>query len=321
MLLLLLAACEDRVPDYRRDAGRVFVPDAARRDAGPEIDAGPRPDGGPFTRGIELRCEELGEACRCSEPLDTNGWGLINLDWADPIDSPEDTECRGDISSGSVWFPRLGLVADTETGMPAANAVDFVWTNTLADGESYIVGDWPSREASHRMCVRVYVRTSGDYQTAGQGSCTEAGTMELAFRTMDELPRSRVRMYEDAAGFHVEALDFGGVPRAEIAAAGEILGPSACTGWCRMEMCLAGELETGVGLGMSAYVRTLGGREMTWTSPLAAPTVGRVRIVRIADMTRVGGCAGSRTYSHAVHAEWAADELQQIGPAYEIEGL
>jgi hypothetical protein len=319
---VLLVACEDRVPDYRRDAGRVFVPDAARRDAGPEIDAGPRPDGGLFTRGIELRCEQLGDACRCSEPLDTNAWGLIDLEWADPVDSPDDTECRGDISEGSVWYPRLGLEALAETGMPAANVVEFVWSNTLPDAESYIVGDWPSREESKRLCARVYVRTSGDYQSAGQAACTDAANMELAFRNDSEMmiPRSRVRMYESGGTFHVEALDFGATPRVEVPSGGEALGPRDCTGWCRMEMCLAGELEAGTGITASAYVRTLGGREMTWSSAVGNAGVGRVRIVRIADMTRLGGCAGERSYSHAIHAEWPLDEAQQIGAAVEVEG-
>lgn len=318
---LLLAACEDRVPDYRRDAGRVFDPDAARRDAGPGIDSGPRPDGGPFTRGTELRCEQLGDACRCSEPLNTNAWGLIDLEWADPVDSPDDTECRGDVDMGSTWYPRLGLEALAESGMPAGNVVEFVWSNTLPDAESYIVGDWPSREESKRLCVRVYVRTSGDYQSAGQAACTDAANMELAFRRDDEMmiPRSRVRMYESGGTFHVEALDFGGMARVEVPAGGEALGPRDCAGWCRMEMCLGGELEAGTGITASAYVRTLGGREMTWSSLVGNAALGRVRIVRIADMTRLGGCAGERSYSHAIHAEWPADEGQQIGAAAEIE--
>ena len=321
-IAVLVAACEDKVPDYRRDAGRVFDPDAARRDSGPEVDAGPGPDGGPFMRGIELRCAELGDACRCSEPFDTNGWGLIDLDWADPVDSPDDTECRGDVGEGSVWYPRLGLDALDETGMPPGNVVDFVWSNTLPDAESYIVGDWPSREESKRLCVRVYVRTSPDYQSAGQAACTDAANMELAFRRDEEMmiPRSRVRMYEEGGTFRLEALDFGGMARVEIPPGGEALGPRDCGSWCRMEMCLAGELEAGTGITASAYVRTIGGREMSWSSAVGNAALGPVRIVRIADMTRLGGCAGERSYSHAIHAEWPVDEGQQIGAAAEVEG-
>lgn len=319
-----VAGCEDRIPDYRRDAGRIFDPDAARRDAGeePEVDSGPRPDAGPFRHGVEVRCEELGDACVCSEPLDTNGWGVIDGEYADPVDSPSDTECAGQRGEGSVWYPRDTILTELASGMPATSRVLRVWTNTIANGESRLFGSRGIGEEATRTCARVYVRFGAGYEGAGVRGCLANPQMEIAFASDDEHPRSRLRLYEEGGAFHLEGLDFGGVARTEIPGGGEALAHGDCSAeWCRMELCVAGNLHEGTGLTADASVHTMGGRVMTFgAAAVPDATLGRVRRVLIADMSREGDCSGTRSYSHAMQAAWNEDTGQHIGPAAEIEG-
>ncbi len=353
LVLVLVAGCNNRLPDYVGREAAVPIPDGGQHghDAGPAgFDAGPAYDAGasPFTPGVELRCTNLGAACRCSEPLDTNGWHDVMMHmvhWADPVDSPMATQCDGEVGGGSVWFPVDAISIALARGMPATSVRNDVWVDTpTGPGPSFIFGDAPAMDGSARLCTRVYVRFSSDYQPAG-GACTESHQATFAYSGGGA--DARLALFDDGGGFHLHAYAFGSTADQAIPSGGVAVTPGACTsGWCRIEMCLAGNLTGGTGLTASAFVTAVGGGEQSF-GPTAigdvgtgaagdagmgdggmaadggmAPDGGTPMLARvlIADMTRKGTCQGTRSYSSAMQAEWANDSGQRIGSSAEIEG-
>lgn len=333
-VLSLGNACGDQDPEYS-DA---FVPPP---DSGGGSDGGdPPPDDGATGEdaamvppGVERRCFALGDACVCSEPLDTNGWAIEGERWANPVDSEGESQCRGrfDDAPGAVWFPKVA-VKTRRTRLFPGGPLGFVWENQLGatideHGQSYLAGTRPNRSGSKRLCMRVYTEVDPSYTGAGDGDCTTNAQMRLAFARAPADggpgPRSALRLVEQGGSFQLVATRFGGMERRTIAAGGDPVSLDDCrSGWCRLELCVGGNLDEGAGISVDGSIAVVGSGSVATFGPttLGDALRGPIRLVHIADMTREGTCAGTRRYSHAMQAEWPDDSGQHIGPAVEVEG-
>lgn len=153
------------------DAGGV---DAGSMDAG-SIDAG-RMDAGRVDAGapgaataVEARCVELGAACRCSEPMDSNEGAVAGgHDFSKSADS---TEC---------WGGRPGFQPYQASGTNGTRAASwtpggyalrqeansgFIWLNP----ENPVSGPQAFTAADKVSCVRYYQKVDRPYGSSGNG--------------------------------------------------------------------------------------------------------------------------------------------------------
>ncbi len=299
-------------------------------DIDPGVRTAPRP-------GVERRCAELHDTatagCLCSEPLNTEEWTAVG-DTANPSDSPGATECAGgDAYRGGV--DELAVVA--EDGMPAGNAVDWVWRHDKPSGGYTLSGDTAIPASAKRVCARSYFRLSPNYVPNPSPPCDGGKFQEIAVKGGSDWDfqigsgggSSRLQMRIGIEGFQNQEPDRVGS-----------LDDEDCEGqWCRVETCIGGDFAGGTGdVFVEAYVERLSdGKRIDWTRHNVSQSADRPgspfpdlnwNYIWIANGFRGQDffCENPptdswREISHGMVAWWDTDTAAKfIGPAREVEG-
>lgn len=266
----------------------------------------------------EQRCQELGTACACSEPLDTSSFATVNDRWVNPSDSPSATQCEGELGNGASWYPEAFASPEPESGMPGGNTVNRVWRNT-GIGVSHLTGSTP-RSNSKRMCIRHYFNLSSDYSAAVGSACHANKLTQAGFGNSSHVISGQ---RFSTSTWSLTAHNFSKIGDSHRLAEQGSLSLDDCRNtWCRAEICLSGDLAQGDGIYAEGYVeRVSDGKRKTWVRTFLGDSDGSsAQRPWIANMYRGGSCNGDRAFSHAMQAEWTTDAGQFIGAAYEVEG-
>ena len=274
--------------------------------------------------GAEQRCTELGANCSCSEPLNTNLFTTFNSSFVNPADSTT-KQCVGEslvYGGASYWSGGGNLRIDAESGMPSGNTVNWVWTSTQTSGTTKIDAA-PPASATRRMCSRLYAKFSNDYQGTGEGSCQNNKIM-WAPQYQSSLPNSE-NYVTQGGGAPSWGISHAGFSTSDgvVTGSGSILNHHDCmTSWCRFEMCMGGNVLAGTNLYVDGSVVVLNdGRTQTFPRTFIGNANGAPANRNQPYLAyRQGTCAGTRSVSHVISAEWTTDAGQHIGKAYEVEG-
>lgn len=267
----------------------------------------------------EQRCQELGQTCICSEPLNSRDYraGHGPNMWIDPDDSEDATECKGEPNDGSSWYPGNLVTVVPESGMPAGNQVDWVWrADSPDDRTNFIFGEKTIDPSTKRLCGRHYV--SYDPQQ-NLGACYNK-VMDIKWGPgqviLTQTPNFLIWVAGHSNGNGPNLYPTG------------TLTPNDCKSpdWCRVEMCVSGDSVLHANnLSVDGYVENVkSGERVTW-APVhigSMPSDGSLEWLWLVNAYRHGGgCpGGNRSVSHVMQAEWTSNQGQYIGPAYEIEG-
>jgi hypothetical protein len=299
----------------------------------------------------EQRCNALGSACTCSEPLNVNGFTTSGT-FADP----SDTNSKGCFGGKALFFESTadlaGLVPTAETGMPAGNTVSYVFRNNRPwDRNMLGVGSSATINSStRRICYRYYARMSPDYD-GGTGSdspnCAVGKQMSFWFNNGDQIivtdagTKNRTTPFRLAAQWGNFQANNGNTPYIPVAEGSNALKWAECYGqWCQMEVCLSGNFATNTGdFFVEGYHRRLSdNKRTTWPRTNIGPRrSGATNVLSGAWLhepyrgnSGPGACANGGTVSsytswreasHLMEAQWTTDTPGLfIGPAVEIEG-
>lgn len=279
----------------------------------------------------EQRCNELGSNCLCSEPLQDTTTRSIR-DRHDFADSPDAKECKPYETSSS----RVRTI--NEFGMPAGNTVDRV-LEIPEDGASvnWIRGEESAPSSTKRMCVRYYATYDENFSGVGQngaGCPSERNKMvQFGFQGANVQLQEAVNP-QGCHGPGTANPDYQPIYLTNTAisnyylrnASGDYATFDKCwkgTGWCRVEVCVAGDIASG----QNVYTEA----RMTMLSD------GDVYSARQGNRTNMGNFGGGQTgadlyhgqgpigglggyyISHFMQASWSSDSGQWIGAANEIE--
>ncbi len=280
----------------------------------------------PAAAQVEQRCTELGANCACSETLDTTSYTTSNNGaFINPGNSTT-KQCGNNgafILSGTNAATSY-LAFQDETGMPAGNTVSKVWrfawpNNTVGHGaDAY--GSITS--ATRRMCNRFYYKLSSDFN--GWTSCNDkymditygASTCEMQIADLNRVTLTNYPCFSNPVDGQNIYPASGGVTRAD-----------CMNNWCRIEQCVAGNVQAGTGLTSSFSITQVGvANPKSYSSgPLnvgnAPGAINQeIRAMMLYREPFAGSCTGSRSFSHFMQGVWNTDSAQTIGPAYEIEG-
>ena len=205
-------------------------------------------------RAEEQRCRELGTACICSEPLASPD-RVIEGHSQNPGDSTT-KECD-DGTSLTTLTPRP--VPARGLGLPPEASIDHVWEDSGSHGGA-VVGVSPEQPGTRRICARYYVRYSDDYEFQSDGTCRagkltqiDLGTDVSAAPLHAEAKSDQWRIITQGLGG--STMRASGSPR-----------PESCRGdWCRVELCLSGDIASGRDLYIDGYVENLDtGERAVW---------------------------------------------------------
>ncbi len=296
----------------------------------------------------EARCAELGSDCWCSEPLN-NDDGTIT-EPHDFSDSPNATECNAGSQGGATshWgdsieemtstFPSLDYGgSDIPTHVLSSYAYDPFeppfGNENRRDGGIFVEGDILVTASTQRACIRYYFVVTNDFTGVGgnSGDCpsernkmiegkfarySQFQAMERDWSNSCHGPGTS-RPYEpfdftnqvDKRWLYDEDLDWNDC--------------NEDTGWCRHELCVAGDLDGGNDLTVDSYITTLSDGQTYEVIDAALYPDGAGALTRLAvNMFHGQGYQpeGTRYVSHMMVAGWDTDTGQYIGAASEIEG-
>lgn len=274
----------------------------------------------------EQRCNELGGSCICSEPFNAGSFETYQCDRRSCMD-PSDTnakECSGEFQHGYSWYggDALEVVATpgTSESLPPGNTVDYVWrSHDKGNKVHHVMHKGGVNASTRRICTRHYFKTSPDYND-GEGSCTNRKHIDFAkgggtrvFFVRDQGPGYRLEMpgYRSAPG--------------NVWGVGDLANADCRTGWCRVELCIDGDVLNLRGLSVDGYIQQVGGpkrAEFPRKFIGDAPGGGGYADSWLLNMYREGSsCRGWREFSHVMFAGWTTAAGQSIGPACEMEGV
>ncbi len=279
----------------------------------------------------EQRCNELGANCLCSEPLQDTTTRSIG-DQHDFADSPNGSECKNYETSSN----RVRTI--NEFGMPAGNSVDRV-LEIAEDGASvnWIRGEESAPSSTQRMCVRYYATYDENFSGVGQngaGCPAERNKMvQFGFQGANVQLQEAVNP-QGCHGPGTSNPAYQPIYLTNTAISnfylqnnqGDYATFDKCwksNGWCRIEVCVAGNIASG----QNVYTEA----RMTMLSD------GDVYAARQGNRTNMGNFGGGQTgadlyhgqgsvggyggyyISHFMQASWSSDSGQWIGAATEIE--
>ena len=282
----------------------------------------------------EQRCTDLGGACICSEPLqDSSTRNIPN--GHDFSDSPNATECLDYETSSQ----RVSTIP--EFGMPGGNQVDRVLRIAEdSDSVNWIRGAESTPSDTRRMCVRYYATYDTDFSGVGEngkGCPTERNKMvQFGFATHNVQLQESV----NPTGCHGPGTPNPDYLRIYLTntssgnyylknASGQNVTFDKCwanTGWCRVEVCVGGEIAAGR-IYTEARITTLSNGDVYEASQPRTPLIN---MGSFGDPSPTGadlyhgqgsiGGLGDYYISHFMEAVWSTDGGQWIGAASEIEG-
>ena len=274
----------------------------------------------------EQRCTELGSNCDCSEPLggsfsvtDIGGSWLTN-----PDNSVGDLQCgnsTGDFFDGNK-DPNIYLTNVPASGMPAGSSVTEVYRWSATTGIMTGSGRTDKvTSTTRRLCQRVYMKFSSDFSrwtdcnnkimemvwhnNGSIQSSTSAQDSPILLRVTETFPNSDF-------GNHFPGPDQIGIDQ-------------CITTWCRIELCVSGNIQAGTNMTADFYVSTTDGQLQASKTGISLGDTGTGTLyllwpLNIFREPAFGTCQGYRELSHVMQASWDTDSGQTIGPAYEIEG-
>ncbi len=272
----------------------------------------------------EERCNALGPACVCSEPLNANQ-DVETMIHTDPVDSVGAKQCLGETGDGRAVYFKNGSHAVRPTGeaaLPPGHTVDWVWAKT-GKGIAHVEGiDQTWRHGT--MCMRSYQRWSQNYQNPGPGD------------------RVKIIAFGDTSTSHVLVVNFEWNPattpnklRGALTYAGwgadkavymnDFQFQDCKDAWCRFEICLDHrDDDTIVARHRISQVGSTKQRTVTNVVENKIPeiTIGRPWIADAFTQFPDGlPMSNIRYLSHQMQAlTYPADSNFWIGPAQEIEG-
>ncbi len=270
--------------------------------------------------GVETVCAALGNACVCSEPLDTDQ-DLPPQSFVDPVDSG-DLGCDGEQGDQRAFYAASGGAAVPSAAFPAQADVTWVWrVEYLTGGIANVTGNALTLNEG-TVCTRIYQRFSSDYPSMGQSSNPSNERNKLLemsgpwgqFQTQFWPPNA------DAA-FSGHAT-LSGIYDANFEEGPDHITISDCTDrWCRMEQCID---RSGGAATFRVRAAVVGGSKVSTGSSGAVAGVPALDISRmwIGNLFREEVTfPGERFISHGIQAEWpTVNGTRWIGPACEIEG-
>jgi hypothetical protein len=104
----------------------------------------------------------------------------------------------------------------------------------------------------------------------------------------------------------------------------DTITPTECSStWCRVEMCVSGNVSAGSGLTADFFVDTADGSRSASVTGInlgnAPGSLGHLWPLNLYREPQNGACNGTAAYSHVMQASWDSDSGQRIGAALEIE--
>lgn len=293
----------------------------------------------------EARCAELGAACDCSEPMGPQETYLP--DDHNLSDSPSGTECER--WGQPFWNTnKTGSDATTvpEFGMPAGNTVDRV-IQLIGAGEAegtgsivWLRGRMTVPDNIKRTCIRYYKMVSNDYSGVGPNSvgCPSERNKIIQAQFGNQQNQMQERADGSICTGPGTGNDYSPITITNVMnnpGEGNVnLAPRVdwedcwqTNGWCRIEMCVSGNLNQGTNINIAGNIHTLwdgvdhhgdSAAERGYTTnpgvPMRADTAGDLF------HGQGRGGKGKEWISHFMQASWTTDDNQWIGAAYEVEG-
>jgi len=277
----------------------------------------------------EQRCDELGGACVCSEPLDTSSMPASGS-YRNPADSVS-KQCGW--NGGALTDPDAWGIYDAFDLPAGIGKVAGVKPVTAGNGAT-LNGIAGTGDSTRRVCTRHYFRLSPDYvaktQSSG-GSCEANKAAEFGFGESNALLHWD---FAEGWGWRLTIINFdsdnnGPDPSYNLPTSGNLQWSDCKNEWCRAEMCVSGNINAGSGFKAEAYIEgATSGKRIDWArTTIGRPCPGgkncgkgRLTSSWISNGYRQGNCGGIRYITHGMQAEWDSDAGQFIGAAYEIEG-
>jgi len=306
----------------------------------------------------EQRCTELGAACICSEPLNTNTYNNVSGgQFFDPADSTTkqcSTSGIGNafVEDGSGFRYQAVSSGEAITALPAGHTNTWILRTLDGGGGQFAGTRFPGTAPTARRSFRFYKYYSTNYAWVGDGGCLNGNKLAQLSSSFAGGSPSDVQgpvvtetagtwsFYgvEISTGYNQNGLGCcsGPGPGAQI---GSNVSLSSLRGkWVRYEIVIRNAATTGTGTVFEFYRKNVtdNGPEykyvdslnpttmadlVNWTTALATNLHPIKTIDHVAvDWFRNGTCAGFAGLSHFAAAAWSTDAGQRIGPAVEIEG-
>jgi len=283
----------------------------------------------------ELRCDQLGVNCVCSEPFNTNTLAVVQTFYKNPADSTS-KECSTEAAPGGAVsanpvdkiIPRND--AQLLNALPRGHSIQ--WAVGGQDnhlGIFFAGNTHNSATFTKRLAARFYLYRSANFQFAQEGICTNAKLMQ--FTGPDSVIDSSfgfVHMYNflSSSGwspnqdccFNGPGPDQGAIQKADWRG-----------NWWRLEFIYVNRAGPDWRALLYAKNVTTNGPEYTIIDTKAGGTQfnsganwmpPRRQDAILLNMYRETGCNGWQAFSHYMMAGWDTDQGQRIGPALEIEG-
>lgn len=291
----------------------------------------------------EQRCKDLGAACICSEPLNTNSFTLSGGDSLNPTDTNSKQCSNGGTSAMTMKAGESAfLIPTAETGMPAGNSVNWVWRNNHTYGPALEGnGNTPLRSSTKRVCYRYYTRFSENYDggdirvNPSSPNCDVGKFSQIQWTPAGYFVGVGSGGRKGRSSAPSLQYNWSGVNR-KLSETGPLTYADCYGNWCRFEMCVSGDFAGGTGnfFAEGHMIRLSDSKRVDWIrTNMGTGTPGLNLAFRwIYESYREnsslsctnGGSPSSyaswREASHLMQAEFTADAGTFIGPAYEIEG-
>jgi|CXWL01.1.fsa_nt_gi hypothetical protein len=302
----------------------------------------------------EQLCTELGTACSCSEPLNTNQLASVSGIWLNPADA-NTKECGVGPTGTVVETNDLSKFkarndASILSAFPAGHRVNYVLGGKEASGGVMWVGhNFGSATGRKRLAVRWYEYRSAisrgdvaDFETEGNGLCENSKFFQINDGTPGTVLNSGFWRGGTTSSYTIYNWTWNnGSQNSGAASASYQNHPVNRGDWVRYEL-IATNTAGGAspnGLTIKLYYKnvTQNGPETVLWNPTAGDNfIGDTKgaflnavtdatppkaIERLAiNLYRQGTCKGYRAISHFMIATWNSDLGQRIDAAYEIEG-
>jgi len=271
----------------------------------------------------ESRCNELGAACVCSEPLNAQ-MTIPPATFVNPPDST-DHECAGEANDHKSVYAVGGGAMVAAFGMPAGSSVNQVW-RIDGGGIAHLTGT-NLNFTTGTICTRLYQRFSPDFPDidASLNPPQRAKLMQISLNGSGYLHQTEWYEYSpwrvslSIVGYGVdESVGYYGTGGRGSVTGSQVALNDCRNSWCRFEQCIDKDSTTVVGRGRIVVLNT--GATMTFTSD-AGSFSGSVTTgpMWIGNLFRQNSSTGSRYVSYGAEAFWPQANGSWIGPAYEVE--
>lgn len=273
----------------------------------------------------EQRCDALGSACICSEPLSATGQDFANTGGHNPPDSTS-KECNG----GSAFSTAIGARSVTPINLPPGATATSVYEVKGNSGATILNGNDLNSPGVARACWRAYQFMSANHPItcAPQTNCAcrrikimQVGGTPLVLQAA--WSKGEANNYSQANVWTSDGSKLTGGNMDNVY--GDIKQADVLGKWYRTETCVAGDLGKSNGrVDSIEYKMTIpetGQEQLRYLESL--PVSGadtRFTGNMIANLFRNEDCSPGRTHvAYGMVAYWSTDEDQWIGPAAEME--